>query len=187
MRNTVQKRRTWVAMSAESCLLKGRLKYIHSYEDTYPSAQLQELVPAKASVREAFWYSSRRPDASGISHAPCTSRTQEMTAQKHLQSGMYRIQVTRCVDVASDSGSYGVSQHSCKAITSLPCVMTIAYQLCPARFSVAWPGQIAGMPTMAKRGCVQPHLSLYIFTLCIKSFFETTSKLDHFQHAAALL
>lgn len=100
---------------------------------------------------------------------------------------MYRIQVTRCVDVASDSGSYGVSQHSCKAITSLPCVMTIAYQLCPARFSVAWPGQIAGMPTMAKRGYVQPHLSLYIFSLCIKSFFNTTFKLDHFQHAATLL
>ena len=37
------------------------------------------------NVHEAFWYSSRRPDASGISRVPCTYCTQEMIAQTQLQ------------------------------------------------------------------------------------------------------
>lgn len=72
MRKTVQKRRTWCAVSAENCLWKSQVEYAHWYEDTYLWAQPQGLAPAKANVHEALWYSSRRPDASGISRAPCT-------------------------------------------------------------------------------------------------------------------
>jgi hypothetical protein len=56
----------------------------------------------------------------------------------------YKLPVTRCKDIASDGGSHGVSTLlQGYAITSLPCVMTISYQLCPARSSVA-SGHTAG-------------------------------------------
>jgi hypothetical protein len=67
---------------------------VRLYEDTCLWAPPQGPVPVKVRVHEALWFSSRRLDASSVSRAPCTNQTRETTAQIHLQSGMYKIQVT---------------------------------------------------------------------------------------------
>ena len=136
MRNTVQKRRTWkvvsigVASPGGSRNTHARMRIPISGLSHRDSLQQRRTFMRHngtlLAVLTLVVFLAR--------HVQLESK--EGQHKYTLQSETHKIQVTRCVGVASDSGSH---QHSCKAITSLPCVMTILLSVissCPFQRSI---------------------------------------------------